>query len=65
MPYGLRKNNKGQTCVFNTDTNENVPGGCHAKHADALAHQRALMVNVPDAGGSATINDAIRRRMRR
>ena len=26
-----------------------VPGGCHATHADALKHQRALMANVPDA----------------
>lgn len=26
-----------------------VPGGCHESHGDALRHQRALMVNVPDA----------------
>ncbi len=42
MPYGIRPDN----CVYNTETGETVPGGCHASRSEALAHQRALMVNV-------------------
>lgn len=47
-PYGIRKSGD-RFCVFNTDTGTNVPGGCHENRPDALKHQRALMVNVPDA----------------
>ncbi len=47
-PYGLRKQGD-KTCVYNTDTGATVAGGCHESHDDALKHQRALMVNVPDA----------------
>src|SRR4029077_17740782 len=43
-PYGIRsKNDAGKYCVYNTDTGEQVSGGCHPTHQEALAHQRALM----------------------
>jgi hypothetical protein len=47
-PYGLRKSGE-KTCVYNTDTGATVQGGCHPTHAEALKHQRALMVNVPES----------------
>lgn len=61
MPYGIRRRND-RWCVYNTDTDENVPGGCHDTHERALAHQRALMVNVEDAtrGASAEQPLAVR-----
>jgi 2'-5' RNA ligase len=50
MPYGIRAG--GDDCpheVYEIETGERAPGGCHATHDEALAHQRALEVNVPDA----------------
>lgn len=52
MPYGLRKEGD-RTCVYNTQTGDTVPGGCHPDHASALRHQRAMMMNVPDARSAA------------
>ena len=48
MPYGLRKEGD-KTCVYNTNTGATVAGGCHDSRAKALKHQRAMMLNVPDA----------------
>jgi len=48
MPYGIKPSGD-KFVVYNTDTGKPVPGGEHATRADALAHQRALMVNVKDA----------------
>lgn len=48
MPYGLRKEGD-KTCVYNTRTGETVAGGCHDSRVKALKHQRAMMLNVPDA----------------
>jgi len=48
MPYGIKPSGD-KFVVYNTDTDKPVPGGEHATRADALAHQRALMVNVKDA----------------
>lgn len=45
--------------VKNTDTGD-VGGRCHATRDDALSQQRALMANVPDAGGSSA-SSGIRR----
>jgi hypothetical protein len=42
MPYSLKGN-----CVIKTDSGETVK--CHATHAEAMAHLRALEVNVMDA----------------
>jgi hypothetical protein len=53
MPYGIRRG--GTDCpfeVYNSDTDERAPGGCHATRQEALDHQQALMVNVPDAAAA-------------
>src|SRR5262245_16153710 len=50
MPYGIRRG--GRDCpfeVYNTETGERAPGGCHPSRATALGHQRALMRNVEAA----------------
>lgn len=44
MPYEIRG-----TTVVKKDTGVAVPGGSHKTHAEALAHLRALEVNVSDA----------------
>lgn len=36
-----------------------VPGGCHAKHGDALEHQRALQANVPDASATELLEAGV------
>ncbi len=54
-PYGIRKRD-GMFCVYNTQTGKTEK--CHRTHADALAHQRALMVNVPDAMPGKSEDDA-------
>lgn len=46
-PYGIRKRD-GMFCVVNAETGATEK--CHRTRAEALAHQRALMANVPDAG---------------
>jgi 8-oxo-dGTP pyrophosphatase MutT (NUDIX family) len=49
MPYKLQKSGD-KFCVVKTD-GSSVPGGCHAKRADAVAHLQALYANVKDAAG--------------
>lgn len=44
MPYKLSDNG---LCVMNAATGETVK--CHPNHADATAHLKALMMNVPEA----------------
>lgn len=52
MPYSVGKHDSCPAskphAVLRADGSV-VPGGCHESRADALSHQRALMVNVPDA----------------
>jgi DNA-binding CsgD family transcriptional regulator len=48
MPYGIVRR-RSQYCVIKLDTGGPVPGGCHARRSDAVAHLRALVVNVEDA----------------
>jgi hypothetical protein len=50
MPYGIRKG--GEDCpfeVYKTQDDSRAPGGCHPTREKALAHQRALSRNVPEA----------------
>ena len=47
MPYKIVKSGN-QECVVK-ENGETVPGGCHKNHKDAVAHLRALEVNVKDS----------------
>lgn len=52
MPYHLGKSKQcpaGKPFAVLKEDGTPAPGGCHATHADALRHQRALQVNVEDA----------------
>lgn len=54
MPYTMGKDMKMCSvakpwAVKNARTGAVVPGGCHPTQGAALAHQRALTLNVPDA----------------
>lgn len=51
MPYGIRSGGEGCPFeVFNEDTDERAPGGCHDTEQDAQDHVAALNSNVDDAG---------------
>jgi hypothetical protein len=48
MPWDIRVED-GQFCVYNTETDETVQGGCHPDRPAAVAHMQALYVNVEEA----------------
>lgn len=61
MPYHLGKSSscpKSKPHAVLRDDGTVVPGGCHPSHGEALRHQRALMVNVPDATGATSAAEA-------
>lgn len=62
MPYSIEKQGD-QHCVYNTETGETVPGGCHDSKQDAVDHLAALESNVEDAG--RTLKIRVRRVKRR
>jgi len=59
MPYELKKSG-GQYCVYKKGDSSPVPGGCHATRKEAVAHMRALYVNVEGSLSDppATMEDA-------
>lgn len=54
MPYSIKK--RGDKWLVEGPKGV-VPGGDHPTYAKALAHQRALMVNVPDAAKKCMVKD--------
>jgi hypothetical protein len=56
MPWRIRPDHPDCAgyAVVNTETGKVERGGCHRSRADALAHQRALQVNVEEAAVTDT-----------
>jgi len=58
MPYFIRKEGDKECVVKGDKANPGETVKCHATHAEAVAHLRALYVNVEDAGKAATSEPA-------
>lgn len=56
--YDIRKTGK-KWCVYNVNSGDDMPGGCHPTRAEAVQHMRALYANVPAAAddGKAAQDD--------
>src|SRR5688500_10419499 len=48
MPWEVKKDGS-QYCVFNQDTGEKVPGGCHKTKQEAIDHMKAIYSNYSEA----------------
>jgi hypothetical protein len=61
MPYSISKNHSScpssKPHAVTRDDGTVVPGGCHKSRGQAVSHQRALMVNVPDAQKKRTARE--------
>jgi hypothetical protein len=61
MPYSVSKSDQcpeSKPHAVLRDDGSVAPGGCHPSREKALAHQRALMANVPDAKSQTSAETA-------
>jgi hypothetical protein len=68
MPYHLGKHSScpaSKPHAVLKDDGSVVPGGCHETHAKALAHQRALTVNVTQKEQRAVVEGLVEQSIER